>query len=74
MAFGMRKFVIVLVSTLVAALITCGPWVVLAKATGPISQLFGMTAILWAPLALIVGIASGVLIAVFSWPRTVSGL
>lgn len=67
-----RKTLLVVGAALIAAAITGFPWLLLARTTGEISSLFGMTAILWAPLALIVGIFAGILFAFLFWPRRLS--
>jgi len=64
-----RKILSVLASLLIAAAITYLPWFVLFRLEGDISQLVGMTAILWAPLALLLGIVAGILFSVACWPR-----
>lgn len=64
-----RKFVLVLAALGIAALVTWLPWFVLFNYEGDGNQLFGMTAILWAPLALIVGLVAGASFAFFFWPR-----
>ena len=68
----LRKMLLFAGALLIAAAITWFPWLLLARTTGEISSLFGMTAILWAPLALIVGILAGILFAFFLWPRQTS--
>jgi len=68
----LRKTLLVVGAILIAAAITVFPWLLLERTTGEISSLFGMTAILWAPLALIAGIVAGILFAFLLWPRRAS--
>ena len=65
----LRKVLLVFAGLLIAAAITYLPWAVLWRLTGPISSLYGMTAILWAPLALIIGIVAGRRFVRALWPR-----
>lgn len=65
----LRKFLLVLGAALVAAGITYLPWVILFRLPDAVSTFWGMTAILWAPLFLIIGIAAGYFSALALWPR-----
>ncbi|KFN43043.1 hypothetical protein [Arenimonas oryziterrae] len=65
----LRKLLLVLGAILIVIGLTCLPWLILDHLTGPISTFVGMTAILWAPLALILGVLLGGLFAMILWPR-----
>ena len=64
-----RNSLVVLGAMLIVAGITVLPWVMLFQFEGPNSTFWGMTAILWAPLALLVGLAAGVGFAIVAWAR-----
>jgi hypothetical protein len=63
------KSVLVLAAALIAAGVTCLPWLVLFKLPDSVSTFWGITAILWAPLALVAGIVGGCFFAYTLWPR-----
>jgi hypothetical protein len=69
MSWFVRKILLVAGALAIAALVTCLPWFVLFNYEGEGNQLFGFTAILWAPLALIVGVVAGAAFAYVFWPR-----
>lgn len=64
-----HKLLLIAGAGLIAAGVTTFPWMVLFRLSGDISTFMGMTAILWAPFALLVGIAGGGLFAWRLWPR-----
>lgn len=67
----LRKFVLVLGAILVAAGITYLPWLILFRLPDSVSTFWGMTAILWALLFLVLGIVAGCFLAFALWPRTI---
>lgn len=64
-----RKLLLLLGGLLIAAGITYYPWTYLDRLTGAASSAYGMSAILWAPTALILGVVSGATFAFVFWPR-----
>jgi hypothetical protein len=69
----LRNLLVVLGAIVVATGITLLPWWILFRLDGPDSNFWGMTAILWAPLALLVGLVLGGVFAVFAWARKPRG-
>jgi hypothetical protein len=71
MSFSIRKLLLVLAALGIAGGLTLLPWLLLFYVIpDSLSNFWGMTAILWAPLALVVGVAAGGLFALMFWPRT----
>ena len=64
-----RKFSLVLGAMLIAAAITYYPWTYLDEFTGSASSVYGMSALLWAPCALFIGVGAGFAFAFALWPR-----
>ena len=70
MSFSIRKLLLVLAAMGIASGLTLLPWFLLFHVIPDSeSNFWGMTAILWAPLALLVGVAAGCLFAYTLWPR-----
>ena len=69
MSPALRKLLAILGGLLIAAGITWYPWTYWDHLTGAASSVYGMSALLWAPAALIIGIAAGTGFAVLLWPR-----
>lgn len=59
MSSGFRKFLPVFGALLIAGSITYYPETYMDELTGHASAFYGLTAIYWAPVALLVGVASG---------------
>lgn len=68
-----RKCLLVPAAMAVAAGITALPWLIVFRMEGPASNFWGMTAILWAPLALLLGVVAGGALAFRLWPRDAHG-
>jgi nitrate reductase gamma subunit len=69
-SFPIRKLLLVLAALGIAGGLTVLPWFLLFYVIpDSLSNFWGMTAILWAPLALVVGVAAGSLFAFMFWPR-----
>jgi hypothetical protein len=66
---ALHKLLVAFAALLLAAGIIVLPWVIVFRLTGPESNFWGMTAILWAPLALLLGIGAGFVFARRVWPR-----
>ncbi|WP_269532683.1 hypothetical protein [Chitinimonas sp. BJYL2] len=65
-----RKALLILVALGIACGLTLLPWFLLFHVIpDSLSNIWGMTAILWAPLALLLGVAAGGLFAFMLWPR-----
>lgn len=64
-----RKILLVLAGLLIAAGITYYPWTYIDHFTGEASSVYGMSAVIWAPAALIIGIFSGAAFVFALWPR-----
>lgn len=69
MSPGFRRFVAIVGGLLLAAEITYYPWSYIDHFTGDASTVYGMTMILWAPAALIMGLGTGLLFGFVMWPR-----
>ena len=65
----LRKLLLLAGAVLLAAAITYFPWWILWNIQAEWSTLYRMSAILWAPLALIAGLGAGAMFAWFFWPR-----
>lgn len=65
----LRKLLIVLGAGLIAAGITYLPWAIFWRLPDSVSTFWGMTAILWAPLFLMTGIAAGCWVGWTLWRR-----
>jgi hypothetical protein len=65
-----RKILSLLGGALLAAGITLLPWYALFHwVSDEYSNIYGMTALLWAPAALFFGIVAGALFSYLFWPR-----
>lgn len=73
MSSGFRKFLLVLGALLVAGSITYYPWTYMDDFTGATSTFYGLTAIFWAPSALLAGLLAGFFFAFALWPRRPKG-
>jgi uncharacterized membrane protein len=69
MSPSFRKIMLVLAGLLIAAGITYYPWTYIDHFTGEASSVYGMSAVIWAPAALIIGIFSGAAFVFVLWPR-----
>lgn len=69
MTDALFKLGLVVGGLLIAAVITVYPWTYWDHVTGAASSVYGMSALIWAPAALIIGIAAGTGFAVLLWPR-----
>jgi heme/copper-type cytochrome/quinol oxidase subunit 2 len=69
MSNGLRKCLLVVVAIIMAAGITYYPWTLMDRWTGTASTVYGMSSLLWAPAALIIGIVAGFCFAFAFWPR-----
>lgn len=69
MSPSFRRFIAILGGLLIAAAITCFPWTYWDKLEGSISAVYGMSAMIWAPTALILGVAAGLMFGFTIWPR-----
>ena len=66
---ALRKFLLIVAACVIAAGITYYPWTYMARLTGAASSFYGMTSVVWAPVALVLGVAAGILFAYALWPR-----
>ena len=66
---ALRKLLAIVGGLLVAAGITWYPWTYWDHFTGGASAVYGMSAMIWAPAALIIGLACGAVFVVLCWPR-----
>lgn len=64
-----RRFIAILGGLLIAAGITWYPWTYWDDLEGNLSAVYGMSAMIWAPAALIVGVGAGLMFAFAVWPR-----
>ena len=69
MANAMFKLGLIIGGLLIAAAVTVYPWTYWDDFTGGASSVYGMSALLWAPAALIIGVAAGSTFVVLLWPR-----
>jgi hypothetical protein len=64
-----HKMLLILAALGIAAGITLFPWWMLDKVPDELSNLYGMTAILWAPCALLLGVIACCGFVHKLWPR-----
>jgi hypothetical protein len=69
MATALRKLLLVIGGMLIAAGVTYWPWLYIDHFTGAASSVYGMSAVIWAPIALTFGMALGAAFAFILWPR-----
>lgn len=69
MSPSFRKLMLIVGGLFIAAGITYYPWTYIDHFTGAASSVYGMSAIIWAPAALIIGLVSGAAFAFALWPR-----
>jgi hypothetical protein len=70
MSVSVRKVLLVIAAVGIAVALTLLPWFLLFHVIpDSASNFWGMTAILWAPLALLIGMAAGIALAFALWPR-----
>lgn len=70
MTFSIHKALLFLAALGIACGVTVLPWFLLFHVVpDSMSNFWGMTAILWAPLALVLGVAAGCLFVYMLWPR-----
>jgi TRAP-type C4-dicarboxylate transport system permease small subunit len=69
MSPALRKLLAILGGLLIAGGITWYPWTYWDHFTGSASSVYGMSAVIWAPAALVIGLMAGAAFAVVLWPR-----
>lgn len=73
MSPSLRRFIAILGGLLIAAGITWYPWTYWDDLEGNLSAIYGMSAMIWAPAAFIVGVVAGLMFAFALWPRRQGG-
>ena len=69
MSPAFQKLLCILGAVLITAAITWFPWTYFDHFTGAASSVYGMSSIIWAPTAALIGLGTGAFLAYSLWPR-----
>lgn len=69
----LRKVSLILGALLIWVGITWYPWTYWDRFTGTASTVYGLSAVIWAPGALLLGLFLGIAFAIWLWPRQPRG-